>query len=84
MGLHYSEVMDHVMEHLQRYWTGDRSEDHLAKASWGLLALMYYDAHAMGYTYDDWTMATRETGIEGVETFDAKVAQSQSEHDLSR
>ena len=42
-GMSYTSVVDHLMEHLTRYWSGDRSEDHLAKAVFGLFALMFYD-----------------------------------------
>jgi len=81
-GLAYSEVMDHVMEHLAKYWEHDVSEDHLAKAAWGLIALMYYDAHDLAGANNDWSGQYIMSGPEGVETFDAKVAQARSERDL--
>lgn len=47
--LSWSETMDHVMMHLLRYQTmGEQSEDHLAKAAWGIFTLMFYEDHALG------------------------------------
>jgi len=39
----YTSVVNHMMEHLTKYWEGYRDEDHLAKAAFGLIALMFYD-----------------------------------------
>ena len=42
-GMSYTSVVNHMMEHLTKYWEGYRDEDHLAKAAFGLIALMFYD-----------------------------------------
>ena len=44
-GLPYTNTLDHALEHLTKYLTGDRSEDHLAKVVWGMFVLMYQDDH---------------------------------------
>jgi hypothetical protein len=44
------------MEHLFKYQCRDREEDHLAKAAFGLIALMFYDEHMYP---DDWTVSGR-------------------------
>lgn len=38
--LPFSVIMNHLMNHLLLYWSGDRSEDHLAKVAWGVAAMM--------------------------------------------
>lgn len=44
-GLPFSVLYNHAMEHLQLYRQGDRTEDHLAKAAWGMFALMYMETN---------------------------------------
>jgi len=51
-GLPYSVMINHTLEHLAKYQQGDRSEDHLAKACFGLIAMMFYDEH---HFENDWT-----------------------------
>lgn len=36
--------LNHAIEHLWRYASGDRSEDHLAAAAWGCLTLMWFES----------------------------------------
>lgn len=42
-GLPWPSTYNHLMEHLQKYNEGDRTEDHLAKACWGLVVQIYFD-----------------------------------------
>ncbi len=35
-------VMNHLLRHIELYRAGDRSDDHLAAAAWGLFALMHF------------------------------------------
>jgi len=41
------------MMHLESYQQGDRSEDHLAHAAWGLFAMMHHEQHHP--EMDDWS-----------------------------
>ena len=38
--LPFSVIMNHMMNHLLLYWSGDKQEDHLAKVAWGIAAMM--------------------------------------------
>lgn len=40
-GIPDTVTWDHLMQHLYKYYSGDRSEDHLAKAVWGLFSIMF-------------------------------------------
>jgi hypothetical protein len=40
LGLPTHDLINHTLAHIARYMDGDRSEDHLAHAAWGLLAAM--------------------------------------------
>lgn len=40
-GLPSSNLLSHAMAHIERWRDGDRSEDHLAHAAWGLFILMH-------------------------------------------
>jgi hypothetical protein len=42
-GLPYSDTYNHIMNHLEKYRAGDRSEDHLAKVAWGCFTMMWLD-----------------------------------------
>jgi len=42
-GIPFSNLLGHVLNHLNEYQLGDRSEDHLAHAAWGLFALMEFE-----------------------------------------
>lgn len=44
-GLPYSDTWNHVQQHLQLHKEGDRTDDHLAAAAWGCIALMWYEEH---------------------------------------
>ena len=44
-GMPRSTVINHMFEHWDKYLAGDRSEPHLAKMAFGLMALWYYDVH---------------------------------------
>lgn len=39
------EILNRVVAHLYTYLSGDRSEDHLAHAAWGLFAAMHMEEH---------------------------------------
>ena len=40
-GFPISDILNHVSRHLNCFYAGDRSEDHLAHAAWGLFAAMH-------------------------------------------
>lgn len=40
-GIPNKNLMNHLMKHLNSYMLGDKSEDHLAHAAWGLFAIMH-------------------------------------------
>lgn len=42
-GMPKSALMNHSLAHIVAYEHGDKSEDHLPKAVWGLMALMYME-----------------------------------------
>jgi len=42
--VHWSkDCMDRALEHLSRYNSGDRTEDHMAAAVWNLFAVMHFE-----------------------------------------
>lgn len=42
-GLPVSDILNHTIRHVYLYLGGDRSEDHLAHAAWGLFAAMHFE-----------------------------------------
>lgn len=44
-GIPYSDTVNHMLEHLYKYMSGDRTEDHLAKVAWGCFTMMWLDEH---------------------------------------
>ena len=42
-GVPLTVTMNHLKAHLNKWESGDRTEDHLAKAAWGLFAIMHYE-----------------------------------------
>jgi len=60
-GMFYGDVFNHLMHHLVRYQQGDRTEDHLAKAAFGLFALMFYEDNQVGE--DDWSRQACDSGL---------------------
>lgn len=42
-GIPATNLMDHAMDHINQYLTGDTSEDHLAHAAWNLFAIMHFE-----------------------------------------
>jgi hypothetical protein len=44
-GFAQSVYLNHALEHLINYASGDRSEDHLAHAAWNLNSLMWVEHH---------------------------------------
>ena len=40
-GMPIADLMNHAIRHIYKYLDGDRSEDHLAHAAWGLLGAMH-------------------------------------------
>lgn len=42
-GYEYGDVLNHAIEHLNRYLQGDKSEDQLAKVAWACFTMMFYD-----------------------------------------
>lgn len=44
-GVPWSECLDSLERHLQKWKRGDKDEDHLAIVAWRAFALMYYEQH---------------------------------------
>jgi len=44
-GIPNSNLFNHLLAHIYAYMNGDRAEDHLAHAAWGLFAVMEFDEH---------------------------------------
>ena len=42
-GIPNSNLLNHLIAHIQQYMRGDTIEDHLAHAAWGLFALMHFE-----------------------------------------
>lgn len=42
-GMPSGDLFNHLLKHINQYRAGDRSEDHLAHAAWGLFALMHFE-----------------------------------------
>ena len=42
-GIPNDNLLNHLIAHINQYMAGDRSEDHLAHAAWGLFALMHFE-----------------------------------------
>jgi hypothetical protein len=42
-GIPASDLMNHAMRHLVLWLSGDRTEDHLAHASWNLFSIMHFE-----------------------------------------
>ncbi len=42
-GIPVSNLMNHVLNHITKYLSGDTSEDHLAHASWNLFTAMHME-----------------------------------------
>ncbi len=40
-GMPVHDLLNHALRHIYRYLAGDRSEDHLPHAAWGLLAAIH-------------------------------------------
>lgn len=46
-GIPTDNLLNHLINHIEQWRGGDRSEDHLAHAAWGLFALMFFDGRSM-------------------------------------
>ena len=44
-GIPIRNIIGHAIHHLMKYQAYDRTEDHLAKVCWGLMAIMHYQTH---------------------------------------
>lgn len=42
-GIPASDLINHLSKHISQWKSGDRSEDHLAHAAWGLFTLMHFE-----------------------------------------
>lgn len=42
-GINASNVIMHLMAHLEKYRAGDRTDDHLAAVAWAAFTLMHYE-----------------------------------------
>jgi len=47
-GFPASDLMNHALKHLYTFLAGDRSEDHLAHATWNLMAIMHFQEKMPG------------------------------------
>lgn len=43
-GMPVSDLLNHALRHVYQYLSGDRSEDHLGHAAWGLLGAIHSEA----------------------------------------
>lgn len=60
-GLPTSSTMNHLIEHLMRWMEGDTTEDHLSKAMWGIVCLMYTMEHHADLHDADWSDSIART-----------------------
>jgi hypothetical protein len=42
-GMPFSSTLNHAIAHLYEFLKGDKSEDHLAHAAWGLFSIMHFE-----------------------------------------
>lgn len=42
-GIPNDNLLNHLIAHINQYMVGDKTEDHLAHAAWGLFALMHFE-----------------------------------------
>jgi hypothetical protein len=42
-GFPASDLLNHLMKHIDQWRSGDKTEDHLAHATWGLFTLMHFE-----------------------------------------
>ncbi len=47
-----SDCLNHAFWHLKMYMRGDRSENHLAKVAWNVLAVKYHECHELPHSKD--------------------------------
>lgn len=47
-GMDWSDTINHGVAHLLNWLSGDRGEDHLAKAAWAIFTLMYFEETGKG------------------------------------
>lgn len=52
-GMPYSVIVNHALKHLARWQSGDRSEPHLAKVAWGMMALLAFEAEGRSKELND-------------------------------
>lgn len=52
-GMPYSVIMNHLIRHIVLWQRGDRSEDHLGHAMWGLGAIVAFEALGRGDELND-------------------------------
>ena len=51
-GIPVQNLLNHALAHIYEYLGGDRSEDHLAHASFGLFAVMHFEEERMNLAVD--------------------------------
>lgn len=51
LGFPVGDIFNHLQRHINEFLSGDRSEDHLAHAAWGLFAAMHFE-ETMPETFD--------------------------------
>lgn len=47
-GFSWGQILNHTQRHINHFLAGDRSEDHLAGAAWGLMTLMHFQDTGTG------------------------------------
>ena len=47
-GIPYSNIFNHMLNHINLFMAGDRTEAHIAKAMWACAAILWYEENMEG------------------------------------